>query len=65
MARKLGIIAYGSLEDRLKLELLARNRGCSGSEWIITKIRKEYELLFGDMNPSLLVTGRVEGHDHD
>lgn len=51
-----GIIAYGKQEDRDKLAALAKLSGQSGSEWIVSQIRKIYEESFGELDPKLIVT---------
>ena len=48
MARKVGIIAYGTPEDRQRLEALAKAAGKSASQWIVETIRKEHRELFGE-----------------
>jgi hypothetical protein len=52
MARSVGIMAYGSPEDRLRLEALTRlENKKSSSEWLIAQIRQHYDELFGDQKP--------------
>lgn len=46
MAKSVGIIAYGTVEDRAKLEALSSLGNDSGSAWIIAKIRSEYDRIF-------------------
>ena len=46
MARKHGIIAYATMEDRMKLSsIVERHKAKSASDWIIKMIRREYERL--------------------
>jgi hypothetical protein len=47
MAKSLGIIAYGTPEDRERVKALAKLEGISNSEWIIARIRKEYDEKIG------------------
>lgn len=47
MAKSVGIIAYGSPEDRKKLEQLAKLAGLSGSQWLIQMIREKHKEIFG------------------
>lgn len=51
MAKAIGIIAYGTAEDRKKLEALAKFAGQSGSAWIIERIRREHALIYGELPP--------------
>ncbi|MDH7796443.1 hypothetical protein QBC99_002506 [Beijerinckia sp. GAS462] len=44
-------MAYGTPEDRLRLESLARIKGQSSSEWLIEQIRAAYKELYGDVPP--------------
>lgn len=46
MARAKGIIAYGTDEDRRRLEALAQLAKTSASQWLIQIIRKEYEKVY-------------------
>jgi hypothetical protein len=48
MTHKVGIIAYGTPEDRVKLEALARVYRTSGSRWLIDMIRERYDTLFAE-----------------
>jgi hypothetical protein len=48
----LGIIAYGTEEDRKKLAVLSNLSKQSGSEYIITMIRRQYKEVFGDADAS-------------
>lgn len=48
MRNNLGIIAYGTQEDREKLAVLASYSHQSGSEYIISMIRRHYAEVFGD-----------------
>lgn len=50
--RKVGIMAYGTQEDRWRLEALSRAQHKSSSQWIVDTIRKEYEALFGASDPA-------------
>lgn len=47
MTRHKGIIAYGTDEDRQKLAILAKLSGKSGSEVIISLIRRQYSEVLG------------------
>lgn len=49
MSKKVGIICYGTEEDRERLAALSKAHGKTGSSWMIAQIRKEYEKLFGDL----------------
>lgn len=51
-----GIIAYGTSDDRLRLEAVATIDGKTNSSWIIMAIRKRFEELFGDLDPILTST---------
>ena len=51
-----GIMAYGTEEDRLKLEVLSRKDLRSGSSWIIDRIRAEYRKFYADVPPAQLLT---------
>lgn len=46
-AKNKGIIAYGTPEDREKLEAVAQAESRSGSSWIIHMIRERHKELFG------------------
>jgi hypothetical protein len=46
MAKSVGIIAYGTRQDREKLDAIARLGDESGSSWIIKRIRQEYDRIF-------------------
>ncbi len=46
MKRSSGIIAYGTPEDRARLEQLARLRKVSASTWIIKQIREQHAVAF-------------------
>lgn len=50
--RNLGIIAYGTEQDRDKLAVLANLSKQSGSEYIINMIRRNFKEAFGDAEPS-------------
>jgi len=52
MGRKVGIIAYGTIEDRQRLEALARSRHMSASHWLIDQIRIAHDQLFGPADES-------------
>jgi hypothetical protein len=47
MAKSVGIIGYGTPEDRLKLEALAKLAKTSASQWLIQQIRDKYKEIFG------------------
>lgn len=49
MGRPLGIISYGTAEDRLRLKRVAEAENRSGSDWIIQVIRQRYKELFGEL----------------
>lgn len=49
---KVGIMAYGTPDDRAKLAVLAGVMNQSSSEWLIAKIRAEYTNAFGDLAPN-------------
>lgn len=51
MTSKLGIMAYGTQQDRCKLAVLAGATGVSASQWILDKIRTEYNQVFGQVEP--------------
>jgi hypothetical protein len=51
MGRKVGIIAYGTVEDRQRLEALARLRRLSSSQWLIEIIREKHAELFDPPAP--------------
>lgn len=53
MAKPAGILTRGKPEDRLKLAAIAANDQKSGNTVVLDFIRERYELLFGDMDPSL------------
>lgn len=53
MAKAAGIFARGKPDDRLKLAAIADHDQKSGSSVLIDHIRARYELLFGNMDPSL------------
>ena len=53
MAKSAGIIARGKPDDRLNLAAIADHDQKSGSTVLIDHIRSRYQLLFGDMDPSL------------
>jgi len=55
MARSVGIMAYGTQEDRIRLEALARLEGQSSSQWMIQKIRAAYVEIYGSTDPSKVV----------
>lgn len=56
--RSVGIMAYGTPEDRLKLEAISKLAGQSGSEWLIAQIRKTYEEVYGKAPASQVVVER-------
>lgn len=49
------LTAYGQPSDREKLEVLAGQKNLSSSQYIIQKIRDEYERLFGDTPPKFFI----------
>ena len=53
MAKSTGIITRGKLEDRLRLAAIADHEQTSGNSVVLGLIRARYQLLFGDMDPSL------------
>lgn len=55
MKRDKGIIAYGTGLDREKLAVLAGITKLSASEWIIMKIRQDYEAAFGETPPECII----------
>lgn len=55
MSRDKGIIAYGTADDRKKLQVLANLSKQSGSELIIEMVRKRYEGIFGEADPQLIL----------
>lgn len=54
MSRSKGIVAYGTQEDRKKLEIIARIAGQSQSEWLISQIRKAYREIYGNTSPDFI-----------
>lgn len=56
MARSVGIMAYGTPEDRLKLEALAKIEKTSSSQLLINHIRKTYAEIYGETPPEKVVT---------
>ena len=48
---KLGIMAYGTQLDRDKLAVLASVENKSSSQWILERIRSEYNQVFGEVQP--------------
>lgn len=48
---KIGIMAYGTQRDRDMLAVLAAVTKKSSSDWLISKIRQEYQAVFGDQEP--------------
>jgi hypothetical protein len=55
MARAKGIIAYGSEDDRRKLEVLAAVSKRSSSQHLIEMIRAAYTELYGDAAPEAVL----------
>jgi hypothetical protein len=55
MARSVALMGYGTLEDRLKLEALARLKNVSSSQWLIEQIRDAYRDIYGDTPPKNVV----------
>lgn len=55
MARSVAIVAYGSPDDRLRLEALAILAETSSSQWLIETIRAAYKEIYGDTPPSQVV----------
>jgi hypothetical protein len=55
MARSVGIMAYGTKNDRLRLEALAVLAEKSSSQWIIEAIRAAYQEIYGETPPSEVV----------
>lgn len=55
MTRSVGIMAYGTLDDRLRLEAVALVAGKSSSQWLIEAIRKAFEEIYGLREPRDLV----------
>lgn len=53
--RKRQLTAYGTVEDQKKLTVLAENSGDTVSTWIVRKVQEEYERLYGDTPPELLM----------
>jgi hypothetical protein len=51
MSRKVGINAYGTEDDRRKLEVLALLSKQSSSAWIIDHIQSQYKDVYGDTKP--------------
>jgi hypothetical protein len=47
--RSVGIMAYGTPEDRAKINALAKKRDVSASQIIVELIREEYEKTFGKL----------------
>lgn len=56
--RNKGIIAYGTEQDREKLDVMSHLSGTTGSIWIIRKIRQAYTEAFGDADPKRIITQR-------
>lgn len=55
MARSVGIMAYGTPEDRLKLEAIAKLEKKSSSQFLIDLIRSHYENIYGTTPPDKVV----------
>jgi hypothetical protein len=55
MARSVALMGYGTLEDRLKLEALARLQDMSSSQWLIEQVRAAYREIYGDTPPKDVV----------
>jgi hypothetical protein len=51
MGRKVGISAYGTVEDRQRLEALASLRHISSSQWVIEIIREKHAEVFAPLPP--------------
>lgn len=51
MSRSVAIMGYGTPDDRLRVEALARLQNVSSSQWIINVIRREYAAIYGDTKP--------------
>lgn len=52
--RKETLTAYGTLEHREMLQVLAEQSGDTASTWIIRQIQREYERQFGNTPPASL-----------
>jgi hypothetical protein len=65
MGRKVGIIAYGTVLDRQRLEALARLEHTSASQWIIKMIRTAHDKLFAPATPLDFEPEDPRGHQDD
>jgi hypothetical protein len=55
MARSVIITAYGSPEDRLRLEAISKLEEKSSSQWLIDLIRKRYAEIYGGTHPEQVI----------
>ncbi len=58
---KVGIMAYGELDDRKRLERIAAAHNMSGSQWMIMRIRQAYADIYGTTEIDEDETGSAEG----